>query len=228
MSSNLPYPAEACPLDLAAAKPPSVAYSYDWGKCPSVSPCAARSCSACGARRPGSSSAIMDTGSTETSRLSLARSSATTPHEAPPDRDEAADHRGAPAERHHGHPMLRAQAEHGGHLVVRAGEHDGVGRVRGVTRAHEQQVGGGLAPGVADSGVVVGPHVLVADDRGQRGQDGRRQHDRRQPHLAERRRMAWRAPGRRGVPRAGRAPARAARRPWRDHPSPTRAWVPPQ
>ncbi|GAA0255831.1 hypothetical protein GCM10009527_059790 [Actinomadura nitritigenes] len=36
MSSNRPYPAEACPLERAAANPPIDAHSYDCGKCPSV------------------------------------------------------------------------------------------------------------------------------------------------------------------------------------------------
>ncbi|MCO4697047.1 hypothetical protein LRR80_03111 [Streptomyces sp. RO-S4] len=84
-------------------------------------------------------------------------------------RGEAADDGGAAAERHGGQAVLGAQAEHGQHLLVRGGQQDGGGQGGGeVAAADAQQVGCGLAAGVADAGLGVGADVgLVAQGGGQ-------------------------------------------------------------
>ena len=62
----------------------------------------------------------------------------------------------------------RRHLEHRLHLVVVGRADDGVGRVGEVAGAGPQQVGRRLAAGAQPTGLVVGVHVLGADDRGER------------------------------------------------------------
>lgn len=77
ISSKRPYPADACPLERAAAKPPMVAHSKDCGKWPRVKPCPASRASASGARRPGWRTAVRETGSRSSRPFMRRRSRAT-------------------------------------------------------------------------------------------------------------------------------------------------------
>ena len=81
--------------------------------------------------------------------------------------DEAADHRGAAAERDQRDVALDRPVDQRRDLVVAAGAHDRVRRVRAVTGAELEQVGGGLAARAVQPGLVVGEHVLGPDDPGE-------------------------------------------------------------
>ncbi|WP_309501162.1 hypothetical protein [Saccharopolyspora gloriosae] len=67
--------------------------------------------------------------------------------------------------------MLGAARQQLAHLLVRTGQHHGVGRGFRVARPPAQQVRGALAARVQQPGVVVGADSVVADDPGQRGPD---------------------------------------------------------
>jgi hypothetical protein len=79
-------------------------------------------------------------------------------------RNEAADDRGAAAEGNQRNVVGDAPLDQCGHLLVRPWAYDGVGRVRAVAGTEPEQVGGGLAAGAVKSRLVVGEHVLGADD----------------------------------------------------------------
>jgi hypothetical protein len=81
-----------------------------------------------------------------------------------PARREAADDRGAATERDQGHVSAHAPGDHRGDLVVGAGPDDRVGGVEAVAVPQLEQVGGRLAAGAVQPRVVVGQHVLRADD----------------------------------------------------------------
>ena len=78
--------------------------------------------------------------------------------------DQAADDRGAAAEGDQRDAVGHAPLDQCGHLVVRARAYDGVGGVRAVAGTKPEQVGGGLAAGAVQPSLVVGEHVLRADD----------------------------------------------------------------
>ena len=82
-------------------------------------------------------------------------------------RDQATDDRRAATEGHERDVPLLAPGDQGGDLLVRGGAHDDIGRVGAVTGAEPEQVGRGLSPGAVQPDLVVGVHVLVADDAAQ-------------------------------------------------------------
>ena len=81
---------------------------------------------------------------------------------------QATDHRGAATERDQGHVVLHRPVDQGRDLVVGGWPDHRVGRVRPVAGAQLEQVGGGLAAGAVQPGLVVGEHVLGTDDPGER------------------------------------------------------------
>jgi hypothetical protein len=87
---------------------------------------------------------------------------------------EAADDGRAAAEGDEGQAVPGAGVEYGQHLVMAVREDDGGRGVGGVAGPHPQQVGGGLAAGVADPGLGVGAHPFrtVADGGLQRAAGG--------------------------------------------------------
>ena len=78
--------------------------------------------------------------------------------------DETAGDRRTAAERDHGDPVATRHLEHRLHLVGVGRTDDGVGRVGEVARPSAQEVGRGLAAGAQPPGLVVGVHVVGADD----------------------------------------------------------------
>ena len=127
--------------------------------------------------------------------------------------DQPTRDRRTAAERDHREVVLDREGEHGRDLVVGAGTYDGVGRVGQVAGPHPEQVGRGLAAGAQPAGLVVGAHVLGAEEAGQLGQQlaGRspaaRARARRRPSGRRARRPAPPSRGpRRGAP--GRGPGR--------------------
>ncbi len=81
--------------------------------------------------------------------------------------DQATGHRRTAAERHHGEVVLDREVEDGGDLLVPGRADDGVRGVAQVAGPGAEQVGRGLAAGAEPAGVVVGAHVLGADDAGE-------------------------------------------------------------
>ena len=78
-------------------------------------------------------------------------------------RGQAADDRRTAAERDQRDPLLAAPGHQRRDLVVVGGAHDDVRGVGAVACAHPQQVGRGLPAGVPHAGLVVGEHVVVAE-----------------------------------------------------------------
>jgi hypothetical protein len=75
---------------------------------------------------------------------------------------QAAGDAGAATERDHGQVVLDREGEHRRHVVVVAGSNHRVGSVVQLSGAGAEQVGRGLAAGADPSGLVVGEHVLGA------------------------------------------------------------------
>ncbi len=67
--------------------------------------------------------------------------------------------------------VLDREGEQRGDLLVRAGADDEVGRVAEVTAAGAKQVGGRLAAGAQPTRLVVGEHVLGAEQVAQSGHE---------------------------------------------------------
>src|SRR5690606_20278972 len=88
-------------------------------------------------------------------------------------RGETADDGGAAAERDEGQAVFGAGGHHRDDVGVLGGQQDGRWVVGGVALADAQQVGGGLAAGVADAGLRVGAYVVLADGGGQGAVRGR-------------------------------------------------------
>jgi hypothetical protein len=103
-----------------------------------------------------------------------------------PARGEPADDRGAAAVGHDRDAVLGAHPQHGQHLVVVGGQHDGVRCVGRVPGAQPDQVGRGAAAGVADPGLVVLAQVVGADGVDERGARRRRQVGGRDPDVGQR------------------------------------------
>ena len=83
-------------------------------------------------------------------------------------RIDTTDNARAATERHDGDAMVRAGAQYVDDLIVITGQDDGVGRVLDRARAQSQQVGRALAGAAQEAAVVIGTHVLVAHNAGQR------------------------------------------------------------
>lgn len=98
---------------------------------------------------------------------------------------EAADHAGAPTERHHRDPLLRAVPQHLGDLVVGAGSQDRVGCVLWFSVLAPQQIQRGLAAGAQQPGTVTVDAVRLADDGGEGGAVRRGQGRGPQSHVLE-------------------------------------------
>jgi hypothetical protein len=78
---------------------------------------------------------------------------------------EPADDRGPATEGDECDVSLHAPVDDRLHLVVAAGTDDGVRRLGAVALPQQQQVGRRLAPGAQHASVVVGQHVVRADQR---------------------------------------------------------------
>ena len=115
-------------------------------------------------------------------------------------RGQAAGHRRAAAERDDGEVVLDGVRQDGGDVVVAAGPDHRVGGVGQVAGAGAEQVGGGLAAGAQPPGLVVGEHVLGAEQVAQAVEELGREAGRGQ-------RSATRRPG----ARRGRTPSRSGR-----------------
>ena len=79
-------------------------------------------------------------------------------------RGQAAGDRRTAAERHDREVVLDREREHGRDVVGTAGTDHGVGCVGQVAGPGAEQVGGRLAAGAQPAGVVVGEHVLGAEE----------------------------------------------------------------
>jgi hypothetical protein len=162
MSSNRPYPAESWPDDRVAAKPPTLANSKLWGKCPREYPCCASNCSA---RAELSLTGNLVEGEQLVEAPQVQRQHGA---EIAPDGIESAHHAGATAERDDCDAMLRAVPQYRGNLIISAGQQHRVGSILHTGVFAPQQIEGGLAAGVQQSVPVIDPAVAWAHDGAQR------------------------------------------------------------
>ena len=96
--------------------------------------------------------------------------------------DETAGDRRTTAERDHGDRVASRHLEHRLYLFGVGRPDDGIGRVGEVTRPGTQEVGRGLAASAQPPGLVVGVHMVGADDGREASEHSVGDPDRRQGH----------------------------------------------